>query len=98
MSFAKNGFGHSRRFSRKIQRNLAARSSGTFFEQLEDRIVFSAPPLPVITGATILVTSSPYNAVGNGSTNNTTGIQNAINAASAAGGGTVEIPRGFGPI
>ncbi|HEX5125702.1 MAG TPA: fibronectin type III domain-containing protein [Rhodocyclaceae bacterium] len=44
------------------------------------------------TPATINVTSSPYNAVGNGSTLNTVAIQNAINAC--ATGGKVLIPSG----
>ena len=48
------------------------------------------PPLPVIPSAVFNVTN--YGAVGNGTTTNTAAIQNAINAASAAGGGTVLIP------
>ena len=55
----------------------------------------------------IVVTNSPYNALGDGVTTNTTWIQNAINAAAVAGatnglrGGTVEIPAGVylsGPL
>jgi polygalacturonase len=42
----------------------------------------SAPVLPVITGPTFNITS--YGAVGDSATNNTTDIQNCINAASAA--------------
>jgi polygalacturonase len=42
----------------------------------------SAPTLPVITGPTFNITS--YGAVGDSATNNTTDIQNCINAASAA--------------
>ncbi len=56
-------------------------------------------PLPLInTNYIIVVTNSPYNAVGDSITTNTTAIQNAINAAAAGGttnglrGGTVEIP------
>jgi polygalacturonase len=52
--------------------------------------VLGDPPLPVIPNATFDVTS--YGASGNGSTVDTTAIQNAINAASAAGGGTVLVP------
>jgi polygalacturonase len=48
----------------------------------------------------IVVTNSPYNAAGDGATDNTTAIQNAINKAATGGltnglrGGTVEIPAG----
>jgi polygalacturonase len=52
------------------------------------------PTLPAITNRVYLVTS--YGAVGDGVTTNTTAIQNAINAASTAGGGTVEIPAASG--
>ena len=57
------------------------------------------PALPVIPAGTFNITN--YAAVGDGVTTNTTAIQSAINAASAAGGGTVVIPAGIflsGPI
>lgn len=50
------------------------------------------PPLPNIPANNFNITS--YGAVGDGISTNTTAIQNAINAASAAHGGTVEIPAG----
>jgi polygalacturonase len=50
------------------------------------------PALPMIPSAVFNITD--YGAVGDGAKDNTTNIQNAINAASAAGGGTVEIPAG----
>jgi polygalacturonase len=50
------------------------------------------PPLPVIPAGNFNILT--YGAVGDGVTTNTTAIQNAINDASAAGGGTVEIPTG----
>ena len=52
----------------------------------------AAPKLPAIPAYTTNVIQSPYNAVGDGVTTNTTAIQNAISDVSAKGGGTVEIP------
>jgi polygalacturonase len=49
-------------------------------------------PLPVIPNATFNVTN--YGAVGDGRTMNTDTIQKTIDAASAAGGGTVLVPAG----
>ena len=57
------------------------------------------PAMPVIPSTIFNVTN--YAAVGNGIKDNTTNIQNTINAANAAGGGIVEIPAGTflsGPI
>ena len=48
------------------------------------------PPLPVVPITNFVVTA--FGAVGDGLTNNATAIQNTINAAATAGGGTVEIP------
>jgi polygalacturonase/PKD repeat protein len=48
------------------------------------------PDLPIIPATNFNVLS--YGAYGNGVSNNATAIQNAINAANTAGGGTVEIP------
>src|SRR5580692_5860617 len=44
--------------------------------------------------ATYNVKNSPYNATGNGTTDDTSAITKAIVAANAAGGGTVELPSG----
>jgi polygalacturonase len=71
-------------------------------EGLEKRqlLSFPTPTLPTIPsggGHLFNVTSAPYDAVGDGVTNDTAGIQAAINAASAAGGGTVEIPAAASP-
>jgi polygalacturonase len=57
------------------------------------------PALPAIPSATFNVTN--FGAVGDGVATNTAAIQSAINAASSAGGGTVEFPAGTflsGPI
>ena len=57
------------------------------------------PTLPVIPSATFNITS--YGAIGDGVATNTAAIQSAIDAASAAGGGIVQIPAGVflcGPI
>jgi polygalacturonase len=51
-----------------------------------------APPLPVIPHPTFDITR--YGAVGDGRTMNTAAIQKAVDAASAAGGGTVLVPAG----
>jgi polygalacturonase len=58
-----------------------------------------SPPLPVIPSATFNVTQ--YGAVGDGMTLTTAAVQKAIDACSAAGGGTVLVPAGtylIGPI
>jgi len=40
----------------------------------------------------VSVLNPPYNAAGNGTTNDRVAIQNAINDVNAAGGGTVNLP------
>jgi polygalacturonase len=50
----------------------------------------NTPQLPVIPAVSFIVTN--FGAVGDGSTDNSGAIQSTINAAAAAGGGTVEIP------
>jgi polygalacturonase len=60
---------------------------------------FVTPALPVIPSGIYEITN--YGATGDGVATNTDAIQSAINAASAAGGGTVEVPAGVflcGPI
>jgi hypothetical protein len=62
-------------------------------EPVEPRYLLSNPTLPSIpNNLSVVVTNAPYNAVGDGTTDNSTAIQDAINDVSNAGGGTVEIP------
>ena len=53
----------------------------------------ATPALPYIPAYTTNVTQAPYNAQGDGTTDNTAAIQSAINDANAGGGGAVQIPR-----
>ncbi|HUJ12010.1 MAG TPA: glycosyl hydrolase family 28 protein [Verrucomicrobiae bacterium] len=57
-------------------------------------LAYADPALPVISNQTFVVTNAMYNggAVGDGATDNTIAIQNAIIDASTNGGGTVLIP------
>jgi polygalacturonase len=50
------------------------------------------PALPSIPAYATNVTQAPYNAQGDGTNDNTTAIQTAINDVNARGGGTVQIP------
>jgi polygalacturonase len=61
---------------------------------LSATMAWGNPTLPTIPPGVFNVTT--YGAVGNGSTDNTAAISNAIVAASNAGGGTVEIPAANG--
>lgn len=70
-----------------------------FCQERSDPSASPQVPLPTIPGAIFQVTD--YGAVGDGKTLNTAAIQKTIDAAAAAGGGTVAIPRGTfltGPI
>jgi hypothetical protein len=67
---------------------------GVFVALAGCSLVSADPALPVIPNQTFVITNPTYGAVGDGITTNTTAIQSAINAASTAGGGTVEFPAG----
>jgi LEA14-like dessication related protein len=81
---------------------IASNSSGAVTNSMNLTVWTSwpiSPAMPVIPPTVFNVTN--YGAVGDGATDNTISIQNTINAASAAGGGIVEIPAGTylsGPI
>jgi polygalacturonase len=67
--------------------------------ELQSLMASVAPALPVIPDKIFNITS--HGANGDSVATNTTAIQTAINAASAAGGGVVEIPKGIylcGPV
>ena len=61
-------------------------------DALEQRRLFSAPPLPTIPSNSFNITT--YGATANDATDDTTAIQNAINACHSAGGGTLTVPSG----
>jgi polygalacturonase len=63
-----------------------------FYFALATNVDSQAPALPQIPNATFNV--ADYGAIGDGTTMNTAAIQKTIDAASAAGGGTVLIPSG----
>ena len=75
------GFGENARFTLMVIGTLA------FISRAPE-----APTLPNINTNNV-VNITTYGAVGDGTADNTTAIQNAINAAAAlSGGGTVEVP------
>jgi polygalacturonase len=75
-----------------LSRSKAAVGAVFVLSLVVPRHASADPALPVIPNQTFVITS--FGAVGDGVTTNTTAIQNAINMASTAGGGTVEIPAG----
>jgi polygalacturonase len=74
-------------------------ASLALFAAMSPSIAAVNPALPVISEKVFNVLD--YGATGDGEATNTGAIQAAINAASAAGGGVVEIPKGIflcGPV
>jgi polygalacturonase len=80
--------------------NALIKTARFSIDSLESRQLLSAPPLPTIgTGTWNVVTN--FGAVGDGATDCTTAIQNALNASNnspsgATHGGTVTLPAGPG--
>ena len=77
--------------------NSLLRTSSAFFAVIvvsaaAVRVQAQNIPLPVIPNAVFNITN--YGAVGDGKTSDTAAIQKAIDACSAAGGGTVLVPAG----
>ncbi len=80
-------------------KQLTASASGLPSTTSRRVVILPNIPLPVIPNQTFYVTN--YGATGDGVATNTVAIQNTINAASLAGGGTVRITPGVylsGPL
>jgi polygalacturonase len=80
-------------------KQMAASASGLLGTTSRSEVILPYIPLPVIPNQTFFVTN--YGATGDGVATNTVAIQNTINAASLAGGGTVRITPGVylsGPL
>jgi DNA-binding beta-propeller fold protein YncE len=70
---------------------LAAMVAGTRVYGADRTLTTPATPLPA---GIINVMNAPYSAAGDGKTNDRSAIQDALNAASSGGGGTVLLPAG----
>lgn len=84
-----------------LTRIFTAACAGVFLASplLAKEPAFREPPTPTIPQRTFTITQ--FGAKGDGAATNTSAIQAAINAASAAGGGTVIVPAGVflsGPL
>jgi hypothetical protein len=79
--------------------------NNSYYVSSIDDTPLSLPPMPAVPAITAethmpsrkvlyLATAAPYNAKADGTTDNTTAIQNALNQAGADGGGIVFLPPG----
>lgn len=81
----------TRHTHRRTRRSTMPRTNLDLLDTLEPRTLLSSIPMPIIPSGNFYITS--YGA-STSSSNNASAIQKTINAASAAGGGTVVIPSG----
>lgn len=79
------------RGTRTIRR---ARLWATIMSALTMAVMFVVVAPPAHAALNVTITDAPYNAVGNGTTNNRVAIQSAIDDVYASGGGVVTVPSG----
>jgi polygalacturonase len=73
---------------------VAATSAGEGNTSVAAAVTVAATAYTVVNPGSVYNVKTGYGATGNGSTDDTAAIQNAINAAAAAGGGLAEVPAG----
>jgi parallel beta-helix repeat protein len=73
---------------------VTATSAGDATKSASTAVTVAATAYTVVNPGNVLNVKTGYGATGNGSSDDTAAIQNAINAASSAGGGVVEVPAG----
>jgi parallel beta-helix repeat protein len=73
---------------------VTATSAGDATKSASTAVTVAATAYTVVNPGNVLNVKTGYGATGNGSSDDTAAIQNAINAANSAGGGVVEVPAG----